>query len=140
MGLKKLTAILFISLASMIMLAFAVMPHHHHGEYICFEAAHCESEYPAEKTSNKTNSTDANHGCVRNLFQTQISRTQSLVHSCDDGHCHHFIQTLFILSDRLNFLSLEAENKNYLPGFYREKLHPAYLIFKLSGRAPPFRG
>lgn len=31
-------------MASIVMLAFVVFPHHHHNEYICFATAHCQDE------------------------------------------------------------------------------------------------
>lgn len=138
MSLKKFTAILFISLASMIMLAFAVIPHHHHRDYICFETSHCESGSPMEGDTSETNSPDTHHNCSKNLFQAQIIRNSSALHSFDEGS--HFIETLFVLSDILNFLSLEAENKFRFFEFYREKLHATCLIYDFSGRAPPYQG
>ena len=38
---KRLFAILFASLASLMLLAHGIIPHHHHGEVICFEVLHC---------------------------------------------------------------------------------------------------
>ena len=34
--IRKFTAITLLSMASIVMLAFVVFPHHHHNEYICF--------------------------------------------------------------------------------------------------------
>ena len=31
-------------MASIVMLAFVVFPHHHHNEYICFATAHCQEK------------------------------------------------------------------------------------------------
>ena len=31
-------------MASIVMLAFVVFPHHHHNEYICFATAHCQDD------------------------------------------------------------------------------------------------
>ena len=135
--LRKVTAIFFLTLASMIMLAFAVLPHHHHQEYICFNAEHCSAELPDAAHSHDT---ETNHGCVKNLFQTQISRNQSLVHSCSEGHCHHFTFLAYIVPNALSFL-LPESNKRIQPfPFYQERLHHFCYISRLSGRAPPFIG
>jgi len=39
--LKRLTAILFAALASIMLLAHGIIPHHHHGAAVCFEVMHC---------------------------------------------------------------------------------------------------
>ena len=54
-------------MASIVMLAFVVFPHHHHNEYICFATAHCQDEGENEEHSHDTGS--SNHRCVKNLFQ-----------------------------------------------------------------------
>ena len=139
--LKKFTAIFFITLASMIMHTFAAIPHHHHLNYICFNSNHCETNLPVDQHShdNEDNNNPAhpNHGCIRNLFQTQISRIESLTHSCAEGHCHHFIFIPFLVPDQLLLLSLEAEELAESPIVYREKLHVIYYISSISGRDPP---
>lgn len=135
---KKYTAVFFLTLASIIMLAFVVVPHHHHQKYICFNSTHCENELPAGQDKHNENPFDNEHGCVRNLFQTQISRIQSSVHSCDKGHCFHFVHISFLFTDLFS-LSLEAENKVSPNLLYREKLHSSHYISDLAGRAPPFR-
>lgn len=37
-------------MASIVMLAFVVFPHHHHNEYICFATAHCQDEGETKST------------------------------------------------------------------------------------------
>ena len=140
MMFRKFTALLFLSLASIIMLAFAVVPHHHHQEYICFNSIHCEKQDSPTPHSHDEAPEDSDHGCVRNLFQTQISRVQTLAHPCEDGHCFHFIQALFLSSDILTLLSLEAENKTTSFTPYEEKLYSACYTSDLAGRAPPYKG
>ena len=39
--LKRATAISFLFLANIVLLAVTIVPHHHHGEMICFTASHC---------------------------------------------------------------------------------------------------
>jgi len=42
--IKRYTAILIILLANTLILAHAVIPHHHHEDKICFTESHCDHE------------------------------------------------------------------------------------------------
>ena len=106
-------------MASIVMLAFVVFPHHHHNEYICFATAHCQDE-------------------GKNLFQTQINRGQNVEHQSEEGAYHHFSLSLFLVSNILEFLSSEAEQHCDSDSYYQEKLHTACYISALAGRASPF--
>lgn len=39
--IRKTAAVAFLMLANFILLAHAVVPHHHHDKLICFKSAHC---------------------------------------------------------------------------------------------------
>lgn len=65
--IRKFTAITLLSMASIVMLAFVVFPHHHHNEYICFATAHCQDEGENEEHSHDTGS--SNHRCVKIFFK-----------------------------------------------------------------------
>ena len=134
--IRKFTAITLLSMASIVMLAFVVFPHHHHNEYICFATAHCQDEGENEEHSHDTGS--SNHRCVKNLFQTQINRGQNVEHQSEEGAYHHFSLSLFLVSNILEFLSSEAEQQCDSDSYYQEKLHTACYISALAGRAPPF--
>lgn len=134
--IRKFTAIAFLSIASMVMLAFAVFPHHHHDEYICFAISHCQEE--GENGQHSHDTEESNHGCVKTLFQPQINRGQNAEHQSGEGIYPHFTLSLFLVSNILEFLSAEAEHKGYPDNYYQEKLHPACYIPVLAGRAPPF--
>lgn len=41
---RKVTAIIFIFIANILMVATAVIPHHHHQDRICFQASHCQDK------------------------------------------------------------------------------------------------
>ena len=137
MKVKKFTAILFLAFTTLVMQAFAVFPHHHHQEYICFATSHCPQDAEHEQHSHDHDTQKSNPGCVQNLFQTQLSRTLTLEHSCGEGHCHHFIHMPFLAADILEFLSYEAENIPFSSLCYREKLHAACYTSDIAGRAPP---
>lgn len=134
--IRKFTAITFLSIASMIMLAFAVFPHHHHNEYICFAVSHCQDEGEAGQHSHDTG--NSNHGCIKNLFQPQNNRGQHVDSQDEEGTGHHFTIPLSLVSHVLEFLSSKAEPQGHHDNFYQEKLHPACYISTLAGRAPPF--
>lgn len=133
----KLTAILPLYLACMVMLAFAVLPHHHHSEYICFTTLHCEATPEADGHPSHDHGPFAGEeGCVKHLFQTEITRNLSLDHtnSCQ-GHCHHFSISLFTLADLFSF---KADEDAPLPDIaYHEKLHGVLYAATRAGRAPP---
>lgn len=133
---KKLKVILPLYLAGMIMLAFAVLPHHHHSELICFTPTHC-TETGAENHQHDSNL--PHESCVRQLFQTQVTRNLSLSDECPDGHCHHFIVPLALSSLIFERLSLDAGNYILPDTAYREKLHAILRTNDLAGRAPPFQ-
>lgn len=134
--LRKITAILFLTFASMVMLAFAVVPHHHHQEYICFNEEHCSDELPGIPHSHDTEPVQTNHGCVKNLFQTQISRHQSPEQSYNNGHW--LLWAPFLLPDDSS-LSLPVLNRQNLSfTLYRKNFRSLYCISQLSGRAPPY--
>ena len=99
-------------MASIVMLAFVVFPHHHHNEYICFATAHCQDEGENEEHSHDTGS--SNHRCVKNLFQTQINRGQNVEHQSEEGAYHHFSLSLFLVSNILEFYLLKQSN-NVIP-------------------------
>ena len=98
-------------MASIVMLAFVVFPHHHHNEYICFATAHCQDEGENEEHSHDTG---------------------------EEGAYHHFSLSLFLVSNILEFLSSEAEQQCDSDSYYQEKLHTACYISALAGRASPF--
>lgn len=137
MMIRKLTTLSFLSLACLVMLAFTVLPHHHHAEYICFAVSHCACETTEESQAQDSDNHTHGHGCVKSLLQTQVSRNQSLEHSCKEGHCGHFLLLTYLLPD-LQLLSFLHVNNSPASGtFYREKLHPVCFISPTAGRAPP---
>jgi len=42
--IKRTAAVTFLFLAGILFLAHAVVPHHHHGNLICFAKSHCEND------------------------------------------------------------------------------------------------
>ena len=56
--IKRKTACAFLFLAGILFLAHAVVPHHHHGNLICYAKSHCEGENPGD---NHGSSPDDHH-------------------------------------------------------------------------------
>lgn len=141
MMLKKYLAIFFLSLASMIMLTFTILPHHHHQAYICFTTSHCEDHDARHENHSHDEGPLSNHqSCTGNLLQARIGRLQNLEPDYQEGQVHHFILIPFLQPNILALLSLRAD-EIFRPQFlYREKLHPVCYISEFSGRAPPVLG
>jgi hypothetical protein len=56
--IKRRAAASFLLLAGILFLGHAVVPHHHHGNLICFVKSHCTDEYPA---GGHSSSPDSHH-------------------------------------------------------------------------------
>lgn len=136
---KKVTAKISLFLAGIVLLVFAVFPHHHHADYICFNLAHCsQSAETTHHCSHEHDSHSDEEGCIQYLFQTQVERTLSISHSdnCQDGHCHHFTFLLSTLTGFLNGVLLDSVTDKY-PDIRDEALPNVLYAADLSGRAPP---
>lgn len=65
---KKLTVLLPLYLASLILLVFSVFPHHHHDSFICFNTVH---DLSTEHSQHHPHPGIPEKGCnVQYLFQT----------------------------------------------------------------------
>ena len=120
-------------MASIVMLAFVVFPHHHHNEYICFATAHCQDEGENEEHSHDTGS--SNHRCVKNLFQTQINRGQNVEHQSEEGAYHHFSLSFpiflnsYLLKQSNNVIPIVIIRKNFIqPVIYQPWLAEPLLL------------
>lgn len=60
--IKKLAAYSFIILANFVLLAHAVLPHHHHQSVVCVESSHCQNDNNAHthNTPEDTHQHDGN--------------------------------------------------------------------------------
>lgn len=134
----KQTAKIFLWLACAIMLAFAVLPHHHHHHFICFNTGCCETAETTETTVPHQHDHTTGEGCVKHLFQTKITRSLSLKHSCHTKHCPHFIFHSYFTANLLALLYLQDEDLKLHAIPYREKLHAILYCSHTAGRSPPF--
>ena len=60
MMMVRRTALTFLMLASLMLVAHAVIPHHHHGNIICLKRAHCHCEGPLQE-DHPADDRKANH-------------------------------------------------------------------------------
>lgn len=133
--LKKITAVGFLSLASLVMLAFMTLPHHHHLEYICFATEHCGHHTADPTHSHDEEPQNKQRNCAGKLLQANLSQSLHGGHSCKSAEGVHLP---FLAADLLTFLLQHTPRFSCLFPIYQEKLHAARFISNFSGRAPPY--
>lgn len=74
---RKLAAILPLYLAGVLLLAFAVLPHHHHDSFLCFNATHCVAEEDECHTSHRHTESPEKGDCIQYLFRTEQAKILS---------------------------------------------------------------
>lgn len=86
--LKQVSSVAFLILASIILLAHDVVPHHHHDEHICFEAHSCEGGHSDDQSDAPEPAQDAKEACcllAEMLVFTHASQHDEISCSC----CSH---------------------------------------------------
>lgn len=136
--LKKKIAILPLFVTCMFMLVFAIFPHHHHHEFICFNKVHCEQAESESHKSHQHFPCSEEDECIAGLFQAEVQKSLSLNHSdiCADGHCHHFTIASYLMSELSDLLQIEQQ-KHSFPDVRDEILCSAVFAADKAGRAPP---
>lgn len=135
---KKRAAILSLYLAGVILLAFTVLPHHHHEDFICFNPVHCQTETKGTPSGHRHDPLGDKSGCIiHKLFQTQVySAGNRSVGDEEIAGTFPFFSLWGILTETSSFALYE-------PGFSvfqfseNENIPRLYLINVLPGRAPP---
>lgn len=138
--IKKLTAYSFILVANIVLLAHAVLPHHHHEQQVCIERTHCTSDTDAHvhNTDAKDHQHDGNSNttaCVLKqaiLIPSTQSRTLNNCDNCSDNHNHDFyILSNFGYVDLQPVLQVVTYNPEF-PSFFI-----SFVTTSLGLRAPP---
>ena len=67
--IKRTTAVAFLMLANFILLAHAVVPHHHHNKQVCLEKTHCihdgfTDEHDNNRDSHSHDGENNHNDCV----------------------------------------------------------------------------
>ena len=150
---KRLIAIPFLLLSSIVLLGIMMVPHHHHGEAMCFVASHCthdadcedhaacchHDEHSSSQSSDRhEHSSDANCCNVEVWLLSNAEPGQKCEHSCVCATC-----------DSKNIFPVAI-----LPEIFEPDIPPIYYSFRqtplnetytriyvsraLGLRAPPF--
>jgi hypothetical protein len=135
----KKTAFLFVLTASLVMMGFNSIPHHHHGQGVCFERFHDNTE----KDTHKENDCNSQDHCILNqVTDTPPEQVNYCIHpivfknpgtSPEQDHNHlTALQTLNFNSDtpsppRLITSISSGENIQFISS----------LLFTSGLRAPP---
>ena len=143
---RRALAISFLFLANIVLLAVAAVPHHHHGDMICFTASHCcGHNHDAdcshhEQQPSHTHEHHGDAGCcnVEEWLLPNIEPSDKLSHlcfctTCDSGH------DLFVsIIPKLLKLPPQMENLPFRQAPFEEKYISVYVSQTLGLRAPPF--
>ncbi|MDX9880527.1 MAG: hypothetical protein RBS73_00580 [Prolixibacteraceae bacterium] len=138
--IKKLTAYSLILVANIVLLAHAVIPHHHHQSVICIEQKHCHDdtsthEHSNAKPSHQDDGNKNSTSCVlKQSFLVPPSQGKHLksYNNCSDNYNHDY----YLLSN-IEYSDLQPifNVVSYFP------LHSSYIISFVTSalglRAPP---
>jgi hypothetical protein len=138
--IKKITAYCFLLLANIVLLAHAVLPHHHHEQQVCIERTHCASDADAHvhNTDAKDHQHDGNANsteCV--LKQTFVipSSQARFVNNCDNCSNNHNHNLYILSSFGYVYLQPFSEVVPYFPEFSSFLI--SFVTTSLGLRAPP---
>jgi len=72
--IKRISAISFVLLANIIILAHAVIPHHHHKSEVCFVNSHCQANDESHKhtAAGHDHEHDGNNFCQNCVLKTVV--------------------------------------------------------------------
>jgi hypothetical protein len=70
--IKRVPALLLVFLASIVLLANAVIPHHHHENEVCIESSHCESDGEEHHDGDAENNHD--HDGASNFMNCALNQ------------------------------------------------------------------
>ncbi len=136
--MKKFISIAFISLSSLVLLALAIVPHHHHKGLACMIMEICDEDNNIndEHTSHNNIPFDSNQSetCVADSEYTtpQSNReNQCKVTSCTDNHIIHLFPLFYLVADNLVF---DAD----AIGSFAD--YGEYIVFYTSAEANHFNG
>lgn len=104
---NRITAYIYILLANIILLAFAVIPHHHHDVKVCFTSYHCQNN-AKESKHNESHQHDGPNSDNNNC---------KFIHAVSISTSYQSKNNIEVNSPDLSFLSLalfDISVHNYL--------------------------
>ena len=124
--------------ASILMLAVAVFPHHHHAERLCLKADWCTcTSADASCEGHCTHSTDTgNHGCTISCATHFAFGHQQLSRS-DVSPDFTFSFLIYPMLSLLEHLQAGSDRSDDSDSVYIEKLHSRQWMAAWGLRAPP---
>lgn len=140
---KRTTAFAFILTASFLLLAVSVVPHHHHGNHICFATKHCtgddsKDESPANGKNHHHHGDNDSDDCVLKAPAELLLKH----HKPDFDLLSRITDSSASAGFNAAVLASIAEQETYLLSslfFEQPEDHPdsSYLSESLKLRAPP---
>ncbi len=137
---KRITATLFVLLATIVLLAHAVIPHHHHQNEICFEYSNCECDHDGENQEHKDHKSHNVPHDFQDCILNQVVILPSNEINCEDV-CFNLIDQY---SDGLNASLMDSEYIKNIPSDFIEQFTPllsslqsSIIAYNSGLRAPP---
>lgn len=137
---RKKVALIFLIVANIILLAHAVLPHHHHDKVVCVESSHCQTADLGHKHSAKAHShqhdTENSNCCVlKQAVAIPANQTRNET-ECDGCSVDHSFDTHFTLTKIVTVGAIpEKLVAHSVPDF--SFWIPSYIAHSLGLRAPP---
>lgn len=108
--IKKFTAFSFLIIANIILLAHAIIPHHHHQKQVCLESKHCGNHTLTHNNGydHDNHQHDSNNNPISCfLSQLVIVPTNRAYQICqcqhsDDHHSHEFQNIIYSYNPGVN--------------------------------------
>lgn len=140
---RKLLSILSVTVATLILLVFALIPHHHHGGAVCMILEHCTQNVTEDQHRGHNGCNDVNHNkaCLTETEFVASSNDQvkCKVSSCDShdhAHIDHILPLLCVVVNNLTGnLYLPSEDHRYSE--FIPTAESAYVGLDNGLRAPP---
>lgn len=138
--IRKITAYGFMLLASMVLLAHTVIPHHHHQSVACFESTHCHDHDQNDQNENTTGNhrhddDSSSNECILKQVVALTSTQEKLIKVCV-RHSDNLINGFAIASDSGAAIQASVSFPVNLVPDSDSYLFPAATI-PLGLRAPP---
>lgn len=144
LGSKKILSMLSVSVATFILLVFAIVPHHHHGGVVCMVIEQCEQNATSNEHRGHNGCDDVNHNnlCLTETEYVTSSNddTACKVSSCDSHdhtHINHILPLLCVIVDAFVGIS-DISIKEYAYSEFVPACQSLYVGLANGLRAPPF--
>ncbi len=141
--MKRIIAIGFISLATMVIMVHAIVPHHHHGgmpvplsSEVCKTKHECHGHGDCHDADDGHSHDHSSEDCLIHdlYFRLENEKQIKYLNVADFSQVLHFI---IVFCEDLTFKALEYGNLPFRGIPYSESYHTVYITHSLGLRAPP---